>query len=460
MDKGAHFYCCELQAHSPRDQKWEGDCPVTPEARRQYANDFVAACRAKGVEAVAITDHHDVAFFPFIRDAAAQERDSAGNLLPEESRIVVFPGIELTMTPHQALLIFDPNTSETALQTALTVLNIEPSLPEAPKTAPTLRFPQELNLNKVQERLQANPATRDRFILLPNVNAGGEDTILRPGHADLYKSMHCVGGYVDGALTDGKKQILDGKDPNYGNKAIGVIQTSDARQRSFEKIGLHPTWIKWSVPSAEAIRQAVLAPASRLRHSPPKVPNRWVRRLTVSDSKFFGGFSVSFNPQANMLIGGRGSGKSTVLEYLRWALADQPVVQLDDAQGELPDYERRRTSLVSTTLKPQSGKVVVDYISDGVLHVVTRDATSGQIMLKVGDSPEQRVNESLVQSLVGIQGYSQKQLSHVSVRKSELVRLLTSPIAHDLGAVRAQIDLECCRSLKTDQACSTKIDQG
>ncbi len=70
MDKGTHFYRCDFQVHTPRDRQWRGDRPISEEERRSYAVDFIAACRAKRLDAVAITDHHDMAFIPYIREAA------------------------------------------------------------------------------------------------------------------------------------------------------------------------------------------------------------------------------------------------------------------------------------------------------------------------------------------------------------------------------------------------------
>jgi len=37
MDKGAHFYKCDFQVHTPRDINWVGDRPVSEEDRKTYA---------------------------------------------------------------------------------------------------------------------------------------------------------------------------------------------------------------------------------------------------------------------------------------------------------------------------------------------------------------------------------------------------------------------------------------
>ena len=81
MDSGGHFHKCDFQVHTPRDMNWEGAGAVTDEERRQYAQELIAACRARSINALAITDHHDVALFKYIREAALSETDALGKPL-------------------------------------------------------------------------------------------------------------------------------------------------------------------------------------------------------------------------------------------------------------------------------------------------------------------------------------------------------------------------------------------
>lgn len=443
MDQGAHFHSCDFQVHTPRDNNWVGECPANEGQRRTYATEFIGACRSKGLEAVAITDHHDIAFFPYIRDAASVEVDASGASIPANNRIVVFPGVELTLAlPCQAVLLFDPDTQYQDLERALAALGITPAAGQLAKANSVTRLTID-DLNDIYRRLNDHPNLRNRFILLPNVNGGGDDTLLRPGFFEHYKRMICVGGYVDGSFAGhGRRQIVDGKDPSWGNRRIGVLQTSDSRERDFSNLGAHRTWIKWSAPTTEAIRQASLAPDSRIRYTPPLLPDNLISGIEVTDSRYFGPFTAEFNPQLNTIIGGRGSGKSTILEYIRWALCDQAYVYHEDEGTELPDYEKRRVSLVGATLKPTHGNVTVHYVRHGVPHQIRREADTGKVFLRVSDQPEQETKEEIIQGLVQIQGYSQKQLSHVSVRSSELVRLLTLRIAQELSSLDSQIQSE------------------
>ena len=72
-DKGAHFFRCDLQVHTPRDLNWNGLDAVTNEERRTYARELVQACRDRGLQGIAITDHHDMLFARYIRDATQEE---------------------------------------------------------------------------------------------------------------------------------------------------------------------------------------------------------------------------------------------------------------------------------------------------------------------------------------------------------------------------------------------------
>ena len=73
VDKGAHFYRCDFQVHTPRDQNWKGKDAVTAEERAEYAQSLVAYCRGHDLHAIAISDHHDMAFVPYVLKAAVTD---------------------------------------------------------------------------------------------------------------------------------------------------------------------------------------------------------------------------------------------------------------------------------------------------------------------------------------------------------------------------------------------------
>jgi type III restriction enzyme len=444
-DDGAHFFRADFQVHTPRDNQWEGARPQNEAERKKWAVDFVAACRSRDLNAVAITDHHDFAMYPYLREAALAETDDQGVAIPEKDRLVVFPGLELTLSvPCQAILILDASFPLDRLDDILKALHVDPTDAALDRLPSTSVLPDSGTIDELTAKLDKNEWLKGHYVLLPNVTPGGHKTLLRTSFQTKYKDMSCVGGYLDGPLSKldaknhvGSKKILDGLDKAWGNKRLALFQTSDARTADFSHLGEHTTWVKWSEPTAEALRQACLAQESRLSQASPSLSNVWISRVVVSQSTFMGRIDTNFNPQYSALIGGRGTGKSTILDYIRWALCDQPASAGED--DEVADPRVRQRRLVQATLAPVKAHVEVHCLINGIPHVVRRDAENGEVHLKVGDAEFEKSRESVIQGLLPIQAYSQKQLSSVAIRMDELLRFITSPIQRELDEISRQI---------------------
>ena len=459
MDKGAHFYKCDFQVHSPRDINWTGATyGVTADqlasltdvqkneiinSRKQFAKEYLERVREKGLNAIAITDHHDVVFAKVIRQVAQEENAVFAQQNQIAKCVTVFPGIELTLdSPNcQSIILFDSDFPDNNLDSALMVLGVTPSDQFEKRTAQTTRIPMvHINdLTHLHKKLDELPYCRGRYIVLPNVNENGSFTIFRQGAQAHYKTMPCVGGYVDKKIPTGSgwKNKVDGGDPNYGNKPIGVISTSDNRHEDGREFGNYFTWVKWSEPSAEALRQACLAKESRISLENPDLPQISVTKIDVTNSRFLGSFSIEFNQQYNCLIGGRGTGKSTILEYLRWVICDQTIStgELD----ELTEIEKRRRNLIEKTLTQFEGEVRATFVLNGVHHIVKRNSVNNEISLKIGEGEFQRVTQDEVRRILPVQSYSQKQLSSVGITGEELKRFIQSPILNEIGNLNFEL---------------------
>ncbi|MBK7021919.1 MAG: AAA family ATPase [Candidatus Microthrix sp.] len=103
----------------------------------------------------------------------------------------------------------------------------------------------------------------------------------------------------------------------------------------------------------------------------------------MSNSKFLGPLTIDFNQQYNAVIGGRGTGKSTILSYLRWGLCDQPADH-DQTSSEAGSIGARQRRLIEATLFPLDAQVEVHFVINGIPHVVRRQADTGNIRLKIG----------------------------------------------------------------------------
>jgi chromosome segregation protein len=239
-DRGARFWKCDFQVHTLRDAAWSG--PFHPvNDRTAFAGALVRDCRSKGVQAVAITDHHDLCLWKLIHDAAQSEMRPDGGAYPAGERLVVFPGVEITLaTPScQALLIFAPTLAEDVLNLIWGALRVTPTPPTSPKTTQTQALHTDLTLGEITNALnslrinpeETNPGKfaflEGKFILLPNVKKGGHKSILRDGFHPHFVSMPCVGGYIEGCLYSelepGNQAKVEGKVLQWGSRPLGVF---------------------------------------------------------------------------------------------------------------------------------------------------------------------------------------------------------------------------------------------
>jgi energy-coupling factor transporter ATP-binding protein EcfA2 len=103
-----------------------------------------------------------------------------------------------------------------------------------------------------------------------------------------------------------------------------LVQSSDAH--SISKIGSKFTWIK-AAPTFEGLKQIAYEPKYRISYKEPKTQVHYISEITLKipteskvgeDDFCFAGNnrSYSLSPYFNCFIGGRGSGKSTILNFL------------------------------------------------------------------------------------------------------------------------------------------------
>ncbi len=101
-------------------------------------------------------------------------------------------------------------------------------------------------------------------------------------------------------------------------------KTDDEGRPIANAIGYRHTWIKMSEPSIEALRQAFLDPTSRVRCGGPSPAegerHARLESLDVRGAEFLDDVELALSPNLNCFVGGRGTGKSTLLEYARLCL--------------------------------------------------------------------------------------------------------------------------------------------
>ena len=430
---GAVWRKTDFQAHTPRDAGWRGSPPLAggdaakEASRDKWADDFVAACLKRDLFAVAITDHHDIVFFPYVERAIARSADA-------KDKLWLFPGMEITCNDSvQCLMLFDQGTPPEVLRR---LFGLFPNVTEPP--ANSEQAPQTVLTGKdIKEFLGAtyeDRAFRGKSIVLPHASKGGHKDILRVGFHTRFADLAVDGVYNEKAYADLDKKMLDrvyGEIHDWGDRRHGIITTGDNRNENYANLGLNACWIRLGEPTAEAIRQAVLADKARIAYAPPAIPAQRVLEVRISSTLTAPQFSLTLNDGFNAFIGGRGSGKSALLEYLRFGLGRSTVDTEEDASTE------RERDLIMSTLS--GGFVEVDLERDGVKETWRRTLDRQSYIVITDESGETvELPIAAAHERFRARAFSQKQLSTLVRRPESADEQITGIAAAESVGLRRQ----------------------
>ncbi len=349
---GAKYYRCALQVNTPLQDNFKGfesrHRRSSAGYQRDYALALAKACKKANVDVVGLCDHNSVAYIETIRHELEQEN------------IAVFPGFEIASTEGIHLLcLFNPDAKIVDLDHLLTELGLPPKERwmkgegVVPRQTP-LAFPQ------IIERVQRH---REGICLAAHVERenGLLNECAKTTRAQYFTDPNLLAVQISGRreeLAEFYRKVLDNELTHYRRQQpVAVLNCLDVYNLKDLSKPECSTWIKMSSPSIEGLWQAFLDPASRLRLLSEEAPRPHAELVAVTwQGNFLDGSAIRFNENLNCLIGGRGTGKSTIIESLRYVLDLPPIgEEARRAQEEILQQvlsENTRISLLVRSHRP------------------------------------------------------------------------------------------------------------
>lgn len=408
LHPGAVWQKCDLQCHTPRDRTWTGS-PHLPggseeaeTARRQWAEDFVNAALTAKLQAVAITDHHDICFSQYVLDAA---RRLGGQLK-------VFPGIEVTCSDNaQCLAIFDPLCGIELQKLVIAAAGDIVLAPVEDATTATTS-PARETITSLFNAVASQAPLRDMYVLLPHFSdEDAHKSLNEPQHHPRFAKLPCDGVYIErsySALDSTTIAKIRGDIEEWGKRRRAIVATGDNKKADLSRLGAHDCWIKLGEYSIEAIRQALLADEARITFQPPECPPERIVELRVKSSLTgIAPVTILFNDGFNAIIGGRGSGKSVLLEYLRFGLGR---TERDMGAASSSTAQQRDTQLIDDTL---AGDCFVEVVleREGVRETWRRTTAQDGIDIQSDTGETITINPSVGRERFRARAFRQKGLS-------------------------------------------------
>ena len=334
MNSGAIFKKYDLHLHAPGIGQYftmpsGEEIPDTKEKRLAFARRYVQQAReGAGLDLIAITNHNDTSWIEPLRQAAEE-------LYSDE--LVILPGLEIGadggISSIHVLAIFREDIPVDILERFLDDdlgLTADKRFTEEGHPRPSTRsFTDVVDaiVGRQGIAIAAHVFSSEDSLLDSNSNKG----LSRRAqfcHPNL-TGLHINKGRIED-LSEWQRLVVTNKHQDLDfrrERPIACLNCSDARK--LEDIGQWYTYVKCERPGFEALRQALLDHEARLRlrDDPPPEPAYRLEHLSVKHTKtgFLRGLNLGFNSRLSCLIGGRGTGKSALIELLRYLWGQEPL---------------------------------------------------------------------------------------------------------------------------------------
>ena len=320
---GARWWKFDFHTHTPASDDY-GKGRTQASLKRTTSKDWLLGFMRAGVDCVAVTDHNSGEWIDKLQAALVELKQE---LHSDFRPLHLFPGVEITASGGVHILaLLDVDKTSADVERLLGAVDYRGGRGKSDMAA------------------AASPVK----VVEATAAAGG---IPIPAHVDQPSSgAWKLPGNTLAPVLDSDKlfamEVFDAgsKKPElYRQRNLTWVEVlgSDAHHPSgpagFRFPGSHYTWVKMGQPSIEGLRLALLdGAASSIRRSDtePGDPNRFPRlaieAVNVKNARCAGHgdpLDVRFSPWMSTIVGGRGTGKSTIVEMLRLGL---------DRAGELP----------------------------------------------------------------------------------------------------------------------------
>ena len=304
---GARFYRCALQVN-PFSYLETHKKATTFTSEDEYNTAIIETCLEIGIEVIAVTDHYRV-------NHSARLVRAARN-----ANLHAFSGFgAVTKDGVHFLCLFDPDKDE-VLERFIGECGIHDTDQPSPTGSKDSIELLEAAKNWGAVCIAAHVASDGGLLR----KLSGQSRVNVWTHPDLLACA--LPGPVSGA-PDGIRSILQNKDAQHKRDCSpAILNASDVSDPEDLKKDAASSFIKMSTVSVEAFRQAFLDPDSRIRLHSDLKPEPHAEFLAMTwEGGFLRDTAVHFNENLNVLVGGRGTGKSTMIESIRYALGLDPL---------------------------------------------------------------------------------------------------------------------------------------
>ena len=395
--KGLSYKKVDLHLHTPASKCFL-DRNVTPKK-------YIKQCITLGLDVISITDHNTAEWVDLILKEA------------EGTKLVVFPGVEITASSGVHILaIFDVKKRSKDIEYLLNQLKIHPD-----------EYGKSTAISKLSElEIIEEIETEGAIAILPHINdvKGAFKELQGTTRKNLFNSSTYM------AVECDTSELPTEFSKKYGfTRVPPIIQSSDnpdpkdKRKHSIDGIGTKYTLLKLDEDvNLEGLRQCFYDPKVRIRNKNNYKTSFYPKILNLKASEgFMKHQNINFHNGLNSIIGGKGVGKSLIVEFLRFIL-DQESNDIEIRSDHSSKLEKQLgfDNYIEATIQLESNVIykLKRYFSD--------DSRIECINEKTGEKYQGDINK-----LFNILSYSQTEVVKISEKPKSQIELIDSFIDNE-----------------------------
>ncbi len=425
----------DLHVHTPASICYEEKSATAEEIVRKALNVELSA--------IAITDHNTGGWLDKVTAAA-------------KGKIAVFPGVEISCTggkkgPIHIVCILDRTKGAKDIENLLGALNIKADKYGHEDACSTFSPCDVINIIRKHGGIAILAHVNSDHGVMHDMSGVPRSTIIQNPNLLAVEATD----FENQEKKENRKRVtdlLDGSDQAYARK-LAVIQSSDSH--SVEAIGSRFTYLKVDEISLEGLRQCFCDPDVRIRQSQefssfsyPKITSLQISKGFLRDQSF------NFHEGLNSIVGGKGVGKSLIIEFLRFAL-DQP----SEDEAILKDHNDKLSKRLG-----EIGKLTLEFaLEGGGAYRVTRTYDGVNNKTECIDLATGEHYEGEMCALFPILAYSQNEVIKIAEDGQAQLRLIdsfidSSSFTNDIARLSQEIskkDKELAKSISASAEVSS-----
>ena len=414
---GSRWWKFDFHTHTPASDDY-GKGPQHAQLKLRTPKEWLLDYMRAGIDCVAVTDHNTGASIDQIKQALADlKTENHADFRP----IHLFPGVEISVNGGIHLLA---------------ILGCEKSTSDIDSLLGAAGF--------TGTKGSSDAVTTKSFVDVVGaiVSAGG---IAIPVHVDedngLFKQ---TGTTLQQALDCGDvfaMELVDAtfqKPQPYINKKLSWTEVlgSDAHHPSGNPGQKFPgsrfTWVKMGSPSIEGLQLALLDGSLSVLRSdvatgdPNEHAGMVIESIDIAHARYMGRpnpFAIELNPWLNAVIGGRGTGKSTLVEFIRLGLRRED--ELPEAlKAEFEKYGQVYSSREGSGLLTNDAAIKAVYRKNGTRFRIQWHPDGSLDPIQEENGGDWKRAEGDIRQRFPVRMYSQKQIFQLAKTPLALLKIV------------------------------------